>query len=57
MRLGRQELEATISVMTELLSQEVFGDNEEVINRLQSLINEQDDDGESCTVMWANGEE
>lgn len=51
MRLGRQELEATISVMTELLSQEVFGDNEEVINRLQSLINEQDDDGESCTVM------
>ncbi|CAG5128636.1 unnamed protein product [Candidula unifasciata] len=51
MRMGSQELEETVSVMTELLSQEDLGDNEDVINKMQALLSDTETEMDGCVVM------
>lgn len=51
MRMRSQELEDTIAVMTELLLLEDLGDNESVINKLQTLVSDTEAEIDGCIVM------
>ncbi|BFZ23803.1 hypothetical protein BsWGS_26842 [Bradybaena similaris] len=51
MRMRSQELEDTIAVMTELLLLEDLGNNEDVINKLQTLVGDTEAEIDGCLVM------